>query len=578
MANSKKSKNSILIILLGVTLGLILINTLSTRLYERIDLTKEGRFTLTESTENILLNTEDVIYFKVFLDGEFPAGIKRLRNASKDMLDEFRSIAGSDIQYDFFDPLEGIDDLDTKKAITEELVSKGVRPERLIEQGEAYSERVFFPYALATLGSREYAIPLLEPQLNKGPQETIQESISLLEYKLINAIQKLQRPSKQNVAFLDGHGELSNTQVASVGGELTQYYNVSRLNLNDLLVIPSNLDLLIVAKPTKKFEEVAKFKLDQFIMNGGKVLWLVDNLIADIDSLRPPSNSFISIPKDINLQDQLFKYGVRINDNLIQDMQCNPIPLAVSVDANGNATQFDLFNWFYHPIFSRTNNDHPVSRNLGPIASEFASSLDTIKTKGANVKKEFLITSSKYSKAQFSPVKVDVNIVKQEPDASRFNKPHLPVAIAMEGEFVSVFKNRLPQETLDHIDKFEEVTFKELSESTKMIVIGDGDIIKNEVDGRTGKPLPLGFYKYNKKTYDNQQFIINCVEWLLDDSNIMLARSKDIKLRLLDGERVKQEKFKWQLINILAPLLLLLLFAISYNFVRKRKYSKKITR
>lgn len=573
--NKNKTKQTVWITILVVSLCVILLNMLSTRVYERLDLTKEGRYTLTEATEELLYNTDDVIYFKVFLDGEFPAGITRLKNATKDILDEFRSYGGSDIQYDFFDPLEGIDNLETKKKITEELVGKGIRPERLIEQGEAYSEKVFFPYALAVLGGREYPIPLLEAQMNKGPQETIQESISLLEYKFANAVQKLQRPSREEIAFLEGHGELNNYQVASVGGELSQFYNVSRLNLKEQLVIPQNLDLLIVAKPTQKFDEPAKFKLDQYIMNGGKVLWLIDNLIADIDSLRPPTNSFVAIPHELNLQDLLFKYGVRINDNLIQDMQCNPIPLAVSVDANGNANQFDLFNWFYHPVFARTNNEHPVSRNLGAIAGEFASSLDTIKTKGAEVKKEFLLTSSKYSKALFSPVKVDVNIVKQEPDASKFTKSHLPVAIALEGKFVSVFKNRLPQETMEMINSMEEVTFKEKSEDTKMIVIGDGDMIKNDIDGRTGQPFPLGYYKYTKKTFDNQQFIINSVEWLLDDSDVMTARSKDIKLRLLDSEKIKDEKTKWQLINIVAPLIFLILFGLIFTFLRKRKFAKQ---
>ncbi len=568
-----KRKQTIVTTITIVTVCAILLNILSTRVYNRIDLTKEGRFTLTEATEDLLYNTDDVIYFKVFLEGEFPAGITRLKNATKDILDDFRSYAGNTIQYDFYDPLEGIDDIKQKKVITEDLVSKGVRPERLIEQGEAYSEKVFFPYALAVLGNREYSIPLLEPQLNKGPQETIQESISLLEYKFANAIQKLQRPQKQNIAFLEGHGELDNLQVASVGGELAQYYNISRLNLKEQLVIPQTIDLIIVAKPTQTFDEPAKFKLDQFVMNGGKIFWLIDNLIADIDSLRPPSNSFVSVPHNLNLQDQLFKYGVRVNDNLIQDMQCNPIPLAVSVDDMGKANQFDLFNWFYHPVFGRMNNEHPVSKNLGAIAGEFASSLDTIKTKGAEVKKEFLLTSSKYSKAPFSPVKVNVNIVKQEPNPELFNKPHLPVAIAMEGKFVSVFKNRLPQETLKLIDEFEEVTFKEKSEATKMIVVGDGDIIKNEYDARNRQPLPLGYYKFTKKTFDNQQFIINCVEWLLDDSNIMTARSKDIKLRMLDVDRVKSEKLYWQLINVIVPLIFLILFGIIFNFVRKKRFA-----
>jgi len=567
----KKSK--IAVWFTAIFIGIILINILSTRLYKRIDLTKEGRFSLTEATETKLLDLEDVVYIKVYLEGEFPAGLKRLKNATKDMLDEFRSYTGNYLEYNFEDPLADAENDEEKIAITEALTQKGVIPERLIEQQDGYSETVFFPYALATYGGREYAIPLLERQLNRGPQETINESIALLEYKLANAIQKLQRPARENIAFIEGHGELSDIEVSSIANELSRFYNLSRVDITETSFISSRYDAIVVAKPTQKFEEFDKFELDQYIMNGGKVLWLVDNMIADIDSLNNSTGYFMSVSRDINLMDQLFKYGVRVNDNLIQDLQCNPIPLATSTSQAGNATQLNLFEWYYHPIISRSNNGHPISKNLGPISAEFASSIDTILTKGANIEKTYLLTSSQYTKTLFAPVKVDVSIVKNKAVPERFNKPHQPIAVALEGEFESPFKNRLAFNTQQMLDTLEDMSFKDKSVPTKMVVVSDGDIIRNDFDPLTQKPYMLGYYKYNKQTFDNKQFILNCIEWLLDDSDIMTARSKDVKLRLLDTERIKPNKLKWQLINIAIPLILLLVFGLVYNFIRKRRFA-----
>ncbi len=549
---------------------LVLVNMLSSVVHTRFDLTKEGRFSLTKPTRQLLTNVEDVITVKVYLEGSFPAGFKRLRNSTQDMLDEFRSYTGNMLQYEFIDPFEGITDAGERKAIYNQLMEKGLQPQRLIENTEEYSEKVIFPGALVIYGSREFPINLLEEQRGRGAEEVLNNSISLLEYKLANAIQKCFAKGKGSIALLEGHGELGGRDVSDVLLSLSNYYLISTLNLDNYDIVPMLLDVLIIAKPQTAFTELQKFKIDQFIMNGGKVLWLVDNMAADLDSLKT-RNQYMARPLNLNIEDQLFKYGLRVNDNLIQDVQCNPIPLVVGVDKSGNAQQQKLFPWLYNPVFTNANPDHPITKNMDAVAGEFASTIDTIRQKG--VSKEILLSSSQYTKLMYDPVMIDMSLVKQKPDQTLFKKSFQPVAVALEGRFESVFKNRLgfgTKAVLDTIDGFE---LRDESIINKMIVVSDGDIIKNDFDYKNDRPMPLGFNKYVNKTFANKDFILNAIEWLLDDSGIIVARSKDVKLRLLDSERIKSEGSFWQMINIFLPLAAVLLFGLLYGFVRRKKYA-----
>ncbi len=552
---------------------LLLLNVVAAYFYFRIDLTTEKRFTLTPATKQMLRNIDDVVYVKVFLSGEFPAGFKRLRNATLDMLKEFRAYSGNKVEFDFIDPFEGISDTKQREEIFNQLSEKGLEPRRLIENQEDYSEKIIFPGAMLFYKGRELPANLLLQQLNTGAEETLNNSIALLEYNLANTIQKLQRSTKPSIAFLEGHGELPLDEVRDVMVSLSNYYQLQRLDITKNLYIPPKFWALIIAKPTKKFEEVHKFKIDQYIMNGGKVLWLVENLATSLDSLQSNNGSFIALDYGLNLEDQLFKYGVRVNFDLVQDLQCSKIPLAVGRDAFGNASQLELFPWTYFPVITETNNEHPITKNMSAVMLQFAGTIDTINTRKNDLKKTVLLSTSPYSRADATPVRVDVNTVRTKPKPEEFSAGNKPVAVAIEGKFPSLFKNRLDPSTLAMIDTIPDVSYREESENNKMVVISDGDVIRNEFDAKRGQTSPLGYYKYTGETFANKDLIINAIEWLNDDNGIISARNKDIKLRLLDKPRIKESKLQWQLLNLLLPLAIVLLFGLGYSLWRKRKYS-----
>lgn len=554
---------------------LLLLNILSQRFYARLDLTQEGKYTLTPATKKVLQQLDDIVFIKVYLEGDFPAGFKRLRNSTQDMLDEFRAIAGNNLQYEFIDPLD-VESESEKQAIANQLIEKGLVPRRLIENADGYSEKIFFPGAIATYKGREYPIVLLQEQLNKAPETVLNNSTALLEYNLINAIQKLLRKERPHIAFLEGHGELAENYVNDFAGALQTYYELHRLSLPEVLSIDTfKYAAVVIAKPTQPFDEKDKYKLDQYVMRGGKILWLIDPLIADADSLNNTGGSFITADYPLNLDDLLFRYGVRINPNLLQDMQCNPIPVVVGTDKAGNATQQQLFPWLYYPIFTQFNQAHPIGKNMGATMSKFASTLDTIRVQ--DIKKTVLMSSSQYSRALTNPVNVSLETVKQRPLPEQFNQKNLAVAVALEGEFTSNFKNRLAFSTAEMLDSLN-LKFKEKSSPTKMVVIADGDFIKNDYERSSSKTLPLGYYKYTKETFANKDFLLNTIEWLTDDAGVIEARNKEIALRLLDGERSKQERVFWQLFNIMLPLLLTGIAAAAYHFWRKRRYTNNIVR
>lgn len=556
------------LLLIGI---LIALNVLSSFVFKRLDLTKEGRFTLTQPTKDLLEDLDDIVYFKIYLDGEFPAGFKRLQNSSREMLDEFRAYSNNNIEFEFVNP-NGLEDPEDRQGLAQQLMEKGLLPRRLVEQGDGYKEQIIFPGAIATYKGREMPVNLLLEQAANNPQEVVlNNSISLLEYSLANTIQKLQRPTKPVVAFLDGHGELPSEEVADAMLALQPFYILERINLKEQLYISPRVSALIVAKPTERFEEANKFKLDQYIMNGGKVLWLIDGVRASMDSLARSGGEFIAMDYPLNLEDQLFKYGARVNTDLVSDMQCHAIPMVVGQDKFGNAKQFTSFPWPYFPVITFGNQDHPITKSLDAITMQFASSIDTIRTKQP-IKKTVLLTSSQYAKAQFSPAKIEADAVRAELNPARFNKSYLPVAVALEGVFESPFKNRLSSSTVAMIDTIEEVSVRDESKPTRMIVVSDGDVIRNEMDRRNNRPRPLGSYPFSKQIFANKDFIVNSVDYLTDDAGVMAARSKDVQLRLLDNEKITNEKTTWQAINLVAPLLILSLFGFAYNFWRRRKY------
>ncbi len=570
MKKKKRNKRAESLLQLFLLLGvLVLLNVVGHRLYGRLDLTKEKRFTLAEPTKEILKNTDDIIYFQILLEGEFEPGMQRFIEGIREMLDEFRAYAGSNIQYDFLDPLEGTN-LEEKKAITAKLAERGLLPRALIMNADEYSERVIFPGALVSYKGRELAVTLLDEQLNQSsPDQVLQQSNAQLEYKLANVIHKLQQRIKPTVAFLEGHGELEKQEVESVAAALQPFYVMERFDITDNLLIPKRIKCVVVAKPTKPMAESHKYKLDQYIMNGGRVLWLVENLSSSLDSMSR-HGGFMALDQALGLDDQLFRYGVRINANMVEDLQCNPIPLVVGTDASGNAQNTKLFGWPFFPVVTDHNKDHPVTRNMDAVRYQFAGSIDTIKTPG--IKKTVLSKSSEYSKTTYTPFQVNVNSVRTTPNPERYNKGGQILAVALEGEFTSAFKNRLTPATASMIDTMSQLENKEQSVATKMIVISDGDVIRNDIDFRSNRALPLSAYKYSRQQFSNLDFITNCIDYLIDDSGIMLARSKDVQWRLLDKKKVKEQQGTWQIVNMALPLLLLMVFGFVYNFLRRRRY------
>lgn len=555
-----------LVLLAGI---LLLINIIANYQHTFIDLTEEKRFTLTEPTHKILESVEDVVYVRILLEGEFPAGFKRLQNATTDMLRQFRQI-NPNLEFEFEDPNRG----DSKEISMrrEQLSEEGVFPVtmRVVDSGES-SEKIIYPYAIFYFGNRSLAVNLLENEVpGIDPQVTINNSISLLEYKFTNAILKLRSAIKPTIAYVEGQGEAGSRVLADINRNLRDYYRVGRINLDSVMYInPGDIPILIVARPTQPYSERNKFVLDQYIMNGGKVLWLINKLNVNIDSVRRHQN-FIPWEYDLNLDDMFFKYGVRINSDMVQDMECSRIPMAIG--QVGSRSQMDLFPWYYYPLVA-PKTDHPIVKALDRINMFFPSTIDTIKTKG-QVDKTVLLSSSEYSRFQMIPAQVNFEILRYEPDPERFNRSNLPMAVLLEGQFFSNYENRVSAEmeaTLNQLD----LAFRPSVDDNAMIVVSDGDFALNSFHPGTGELRPVGYNPYERRVYANRDFILNCIEYLLDDHGILEARSREVKLRMLDQVRARSERLYWQLINIAVPIGFIMVFGFGYNFVRKRRFSKK---
>lgn len=553
----------------GLFCGIILfVNILANSFYTHFDLTEEKRFTLTRPTRELLKGLKDRVYVRILLEGEFPAGFKRLQTATREMLDDFRSVS-SYIDYQFENPNQG--STDEINARRQALMDEGIAPInlRVSEQGER-KQQLIYPVAVFHFGSRKIPVNLLENQ-SPGlmPDVVVNNSVSLLEYKFANAIKKLLSPHRPIILFTRGHGELDELQTADLEQSLSPFYETGRITLDSSVQIkPDACALLIVAKPTREFSERDKFKIDQYIMQGGKVLWLVDRLNASLDSLRTVPR-FVPTDYPLNLEDMLFKYGVRLQPDLVLDMECSKIKLVVG--QIGNAPQFDVFPWYYHPAVLPAGR-HPVVKNLDRVDMHFCSSIDTIRTK-TSVNKTILLRSSKYSRLQFSPIDLNFEILKYPPDPDIFNKGPQNLGVLLEGIFPSNYENRVSEEMMAGLKQIG-VEFRASSIPTRMIVISDGDVAANFVRNREQKEwFPLGFNNFENATYANKELMLNAVEYLMDASGVIEARSKEVKLRLLDTVKARDEQTMWQAINLGAPLVFLGLFGAVFFWLRKRRYA-----
>jgi len=551
----------------GLVVGIILVlNVLGSLYYKRFDLTEEKRYSLSKPTKEFLNNLDDIVSVQVFLTGGgLPAGLKELEHSTDDILNEFKAYAGSNFDYEFINVNNYEPEM--KANVIEFLKKQGLDPINLnVVEADEEKQKIIFPGAIVRYKGRTLSTILLENQIGKNQFEVINNSIALLEYKFANAIQKLKRDKQPYVAFSQGNGELDQLEMGSLLDALQQnFFKVEGINISKEYRIKPAIDILVIAKPTLEFSEKDKYKIDQFIMNGGKVIWAIEGMNAEMDSLKS-KEFFMATAKDVNLGDQLFKYGIRINEDLIQDLQNTPISL-VTGQLNGQP-QLKAFPWLFNPIMF-SSEKHAIVKNLEPIKSSFVSTLDTIRKKG--IKKTYLLTTSQYSKALMNPVRVFLGLIKDKPNPTNFKQSFLPTAVLLEGKFTSVFKGRLTDKYLASVDTVEELAFKEESKPTKMIVISDGDLIKNEVE--KGNPLPLGFDRNTKTNFGNKTFMINCLEYLVDDNNLIETRNKEIKLRQLDPIKVSAEKSFWQQINLILPSLLVALFGIIFYYIRKKRFA-----
>ncbi len=550
---------------------LFAVNYLASVFHARFDLTKEKRYTLSKATKDLLKNLDDEVQIDVFLKGEFPAKFRKMTNSVSEFLHLLKESKNSRLNYKFISPKDDVPGTNGIK-YEDTLRSMGAFPINLKAQVKAgENSSIAFPFAIMSYKGKQELIELFAVSNSKPPEQVINSAEVMLEYKFAKALDRLMNPDKPLVAYSTGNGEPTDYKTFDLQQTMQKEYKLVTLNINEQKFIPDTIKVLLIVKPAMQFTEDEKLKIDQYIMRGGKVLWFIDNLIAEQDSLRFKPET-IAYDRNLNLTDMLFKYGVRINTDLVMDLQCDFIPLAVN--GSTETPQFEFVHWNYYPLFE-SNGNHTINKNTGLIAARFVNSIDTITTPG--VKKTVLLSSSSNSRIISTPALISLNENKNVPEDVKFQKSGIPVAYLLEGKFTSLFRNRASQSQIDSIVTTGSVFTDRNIEDNKMIVVGDGDILLNDISPKEG-PLPMGmnFYTVGSQyeyQFANKDFLLNCLEYLINKPGIIETRNKDIVLRLLDSKKVKEQKVTWQFINIALPILLVLLFGWIYQQVRKRKYA-----
>ena len=547
---------------------ILLINYISSNAYFRLDLTSDKRYTLSDATHQILDSLDDVVYIEIYLDGEMPIGFQRMRKATEELMDEFRVVAGYNIQYTFVNPSES-GDQSKRNAIYNDLYERGLVPTKVKDHDKegGLVEKLLFPGAIISYQSFETPINLLVNNPGFSAEVNLNNSIQALEYEFVNAIRKLTVKQRKRIAFIEGQGELDEYYTGDITRALNEYYDIDRVTVKEYLNILDTYDAVIIAGPTEQYTEKSKFIIDQYIMNGGKVLWFIESVSVSMDSLSVGNGSAFAFVNDVNLGDQLFKYGVRVNPNIIQDVQCAVIPVNTAIA--GKQAKFTPAPWLYFPLLIAPQ-DNPVTKNLNMLKSEFPSVIDMVGDK-SEIKRQVLLRSSANSRVLNVPLLINLSQVKEQVDPLSFNQPFNPIAVLLQGEFESVFRNR----PLSKITDGQKFTFKENSVATKMIVVSDVHIIKNDVSYKADGIFlsPLGYDRYTKQTFGNKEFVMNAVHYLVDENGVLDIRSREYKLRLLDKARIKKDKSKWQFVNTVIPIIFILLFGVLMAYKRRKKYT-----
>ena len=546
-----------------VFLAIIVINLISNFFFKRFDLTQDKRYTLSETTLNIIESVESPLYIEVYLEGNFPPEFKRLQNETKQLLEEFTAY-NSNIIFNFKNPIEKEE---TRVEKMKEFYAKGMQPLSItVEDKGKQSQEVVFPWAQATYGDKFTKVALLKNLMGASTEQKVISSVQHLEFGFAEAINKISKEKQKKIAVIKGNGELIEPFMADFLRTVKESYYIGPFTLDSVAKQPTQTlealkkyDLAVIAKPTEAFTEEEKQVLDQFIMNGGKTLWLVDAVSADMDSLYNETGTILASQRELNLTDMFFKYGIRINPLLVKDEYATPIKLASG--NQGSETQMQEYSWKFSPFVYPTSTN-PIVKNMEGIKFEFASPIEILKN---DIKKTVLLSSSEYSKTIGTPTPISLEMVTEETTPEEYEgKGLLPVAVLMEGKFKSMYQNRvLP---------FKDNSFQATGKDNKMIVISDGDVIKNQLD--KGVPLELGFDKWTNQLYGNKEFLMNCVNYLLDDNGLINIRSKDVDLPLLNKEEVYKNYTMAQMVTVGLPIVILAIFGFLFTFLRKRKYSR----
>jgi ABC-2 type transport system permease protein len=545
---------------LKVLVAVIVLNVMGSFISARFDLTEDKRFTLSAPAIDAAKEFDAPVVVDILLDGNIPPEFSKLKIETIQLLKSFAS-KNKNIKYNLVDPLE--DETQTKETIAN-LQRIGLTPANVtVEENGKVSQELVFPWAMVNYKNQTVKVALLKNKLGSSTEERVNNSVQQLEYAFADAFTKLSITKKKRVAVLKGNGELEDIFLADYLTTIQEYYDIGAITLDSVAKNPervleqlNSFDLAIIAKPTEAFSDGEKYVMDQFIVNGGKSIWLMDQVAMEIDSIFKGGGSALALPRDLNLNDFFFKYGVRINPVLVNDLYFTQIVLATG---EGNDSQYNPVPWYYNPmVFSR--NNHPINTNIEAVRYQFANAMDVLEN---DYQKTVLLRSSPLSKTEGTPKQVGLNILDTPPNKETYNNGNQPLAVLIEGQFTSMFKNRVKPIKLDNV--------LEDGEANKMIVISDGDVIKNQL--RNGRPLELGYDKWTNSSYGNKEFLVNCTNYLLDDTGLINIRNKKVSIPLLDVEKITEQKTKWQLVNIGVPVLLTLVLGIFFGAYRKRKYA-----
>jgi ABC-2 type transport system permease protein len=569
---------------IGLIIAFALVIYLSSFVHYRADLTQEKRFSLSNSTKELLENLDSTVTIQVFLTDDLSADYRKLSLATEELLDEFKDYAGGNLHIKFEKPGNDVTEDTVKMMLFDSLQRMGVvfEPKNIAaDENTDIADRFVIPSALVSYGSRRpFVIDLRSSKtvfkpydvINQNPEEDVEATRNaaeaLLEFKFANAIDKLTRKEIPVVAYLVGNGQPIDFRINDLGESLRNEYRLGVFDLKSGYPDATQIGALIIVKPDIPFTDEDKLKLDQYVMHGGKIIWFIDKLYAEYDSLMRSQKDFVAFDRNLNLDDLLFRYGVRINGDLLQDLNSSKIPLVIGQNAHGSP-RMQRVPWPYYPFLSG-RSDNSISKNLDRVLPISPSTIDTVRASG--IKKTILLTSDTTSRTLASPALITLNSVRSEEDFNSFNKAYLPVAVLLEGSFTSLYANRLTQQVKDSVQASLGQPFAQSSPSTKQIVVSDADIVTNYVS-QTNGPLPMGVIPYENYRFANREFFLNCIDYLVSNSAIFESRSKEFTLRLLDKAKVESDRNKWQFINIGLPVAIVLLVGMLLQWIRKRKFT-----